>query len=110
MNERIRAIFYKSFHSAYENHPEFAESPEQAICVITEEFGELAKEILEKKDEWEYRAIIEASHVAVTAIRLMEMMMYELNGYGCKECEVIQILTEDRTAKCKKHEKMRDEK
>lgn len=110
MNERIRAIFYKSFHRACDKHPEFAESPEQGVCVIGEEFGELAKEILEKKDGWEYRAIIEASHVAVTAIRMMEMMIDELEGKNCKECEVIQILTEDRTAKCKKHEKMRDEK
>ena len=108
MNGKAKDLYWKSYYEACKKHPEFAESPEQGVCVIGEEFGELAKEILEKKDEWEYRAIIEASHVAVTAIRMMEMMIDELEGKNCKECEVIQLLKDDRYAKCKKHEKMEE--
>lgn len=106
MNDKASNFYWKAYHAACNKHPEFAESPEQGVCVISEEFGELAKEILEKKDGWECRTIIEASHVAVTAIRLMEMMIDELNGKNCKECMFIQVLKDDRYAKCPKHEKM----
>lgn len=106
MNDKASNFYWKAYYAACKKHPEFAESPEQGVCVISEEFGELAKEILEKKDGWECGTIIEASHVAVTAIRLMEMMVDELNGKNCKYCESIQLLTEDKNAKCWKHEKM----
>lgn len=103
MNESARSMIYKLHYKATTKHPEFANSPEQGVCVIAEEFGELAREILKKGDGWETRSFIEAGHVAVTAIRMMEMMADELNGTNCEECEAVQTLLENRYAKCKKH-------
>lgn len=73
-NQKVRRILYGLYYSAKSKHPEFADSPEQGVCVIGEEFGEMAKEILEKKNGWKTRTLIEAGHVAVTAIRMMEMI------------------------------------
>ena len=109
MNEKVRSMIHRLHYKATTKHPEFADSPEQGVCVIGEEFGEMAKEILEKKDGWESRSFIEAGHVAVTAIRMMEMMADELNGTNCKECEVVQALLDNRYAKCKKHKMMEEE-
>ena len=103
MDERVRGMIHSLYYQAEKKHPEYANSPEQGVCVIAEEFGELAREILEKGDGWESRSFIEAGHVAVTAIRMMEMMADELDGTNCKECEVVKTLLDDRYAKCKKH-------
>lgn len=109
MDERVRGMIHSLYYQAERKHPEFANSPEHGVCVIGEEFGEMAKEILEKKDGWETRTLSEAGHVAVTAIRMMEMMADTLTGKNCKECKVVQTLLDDRYAKCKKHAMLKKE-
>lgn len=79
MKKKVNDILQREYSSACRKHPEFADSLELAVCVIAEEFGELAKEILEKKYGWKSRAVIEASHVAVTAVRMMGMLIKEKN-------------------------------
>lgn len=63
------------YDKAVQKHPEFPAGA-GAVCIIAEELGELAKEINDrhKVPDWRDRAITEASHVAVTAIRTMEML------------------------------------
>ena len=51
-------------------HPEFPENPAEALCIISEELGELAQAI--NDTESKERLKEEASHVAVTAIRFIE--------------------------------------
>jgi hypothetical protein len=51
-------------------HPVFPDNPAEALCLITEEHGELAATI--NDDEFKERQIEEAAHVAVTAIRFIE--------------------------------------
>lgn len=51
-------------------HPVFPDNPTEALCLITEEHGELAATI--NDDESKERQIEEAAHVAVTAIRFIE--------------------------------------
>ncbi len=57
---------------AITKHPEFCSTKEQALALIAEELGELAKAILEGANDIE-----EAAHVAVTAIRYIEKFKEE---------------------------------
>lgn len=62
---------------ARRKHPDFAISHFHAISLIAEELGELAQEIngeYECCPGWRERAIMEAAHVAVTAIRTIELL------------------------------------
>jgi NTP pyrophosphatase (non-canonical NTP hydrolase) len=52
-------------------HPEFPDNPAEALCIITEEVGELAQAINDGDGVDHLRE--EAAHVAVTAIRFLEM-------------------------------------
>lgn len=54
-------------------HPEFPDNPAEALCIITEEVGELA-EAINDRDCIEHQ-IEEAAHVAVTAIRFIEGLL-----------------------------------
>lgn len=64
----------KEYDAAKKKHPEFAEDPKHGLSIIMEELGELAKEINDSESGWKERAITEAAHVAVTAIRMMEKL------------------------------------
>ena len=57
---------------AKEKHPEFPDNPAEALSIITEELGELAEAINDKQSKECMRE--EAAHVAVTAIRFLEML------------------------------------
>jgi hypothetical protein len=64
-NELLKAMQY-----AKNKHPEYPINPAEALCIITEELGELAQAINDKESK--DRQIEEAAHVAVTAIRFIE--------------------------------------
>lgn len=68
----------REFDKAVQKHPEFPAGA-GAVCIIAEEIGELAKEVNDrhKVPDWRDRAITEAAHVAVTAIRTIQMLMGE---------------------------------
>ena len=83
MNDMVRKIIVEEYRRAVSKHPKFAFSPAHAVGLITEELGELAQEInnaiLDVRDGkrdplWRDKAIIEAAHVVVTAIRTMDML------------------------------------
>lgn len=57
---------------AKEKHPEFPDNPAEALCIITEEVGELAEAINDGDSVYHLRE--EAAHVAVTAIRFLEVL------------------------------------
>lgn len=73
---KVLPMLRKEYAKACEKHPDFAWSYTHALSIITEELGELAKEI---NDDCvpgaKERALTEAAHVAVTAIRTMQMLM-----------------------------------
>lgn len=71
-------IVRREYDKAVQKHPEFP-AGDSAVCVIAEELGELAKDVNDKaaNGEWRKRAITEAAHVAVTAIRTIQMLMGE---------------------------------
>ena len=70
-------IVRREYDKAVQKHPEFP-SGAGAVCIIAEEMGELAKEFNEPFTPGAYdRAITEAAHVAVTAIRTIQMLMGE---------------------------------
>lgn len=62
----------EQLEKAKAKHPEFPTNPAEALCIITEEVGELA-EAINDRDCIEHQ-IEEAAHVAVTAIRFIEGM------------------------------------
>ena len=66
------------YDKAVTKHPEFP-SGQAAVSIIAEEMGELAKEFNDGlvTGESRSRALIEAAHVAVTAIRTIQMLMGE---------------------------------
>ena len=71
-------IVRREYDNAVRKHPEFATTDLQAVSIITEEVGELAKELNEACVPGAHdRAITEAAHVAVSAIRTMQMLMGE---------------------------------
>lgn len=57
---------------AKEKHPEFPDNPAEALSIITEELGELAEAINDKQSKERMRE--EAAHVAVAAIRFINML------------------------------------
>ena len=83
MNDKILKILVAEYDAAVMEHPKFAALRTHAVCLIAEELGELAQEInndLESPPQvelrgWRERAIREAAHVAVTAIRTMEALL-----------------------------------
>ena len=72
-------IVRREYDKAVKKHPEFQAGAE-AVCIIAEEIGELAKEVNDrhKVPDWRDHAITEAAHVAVTAIRTIQMLMGEI--------------------------------
>ena len=52
-------------------HPVFAEGPYQALGYLEEELGEVAKEVMKKKDGWESRMNDELVDLVVVAIRML---------------------------------------
>ena len=75
----VLPILRREYDKAVAKHPVFARNSAEAACLIAEELGELAKEINDKaaNGEWRDRALIEAAHVAVTAIRTIQMLIGE---------------------------------
>lgn len=75
----ILPVLRREYELAVEKHPEFAWNHMRAVSIITEELGELAKELNDYyiSPGAEDRAMIEAAHVAVTAIRTMQMLSKE---------------------------------
>ncbi len=80
---KILSILWREYDNAMRKHPTFEDTPAAAVSVITEELGELAKEVNNEAERnrlgltetaFRERALIEAAHVAVTAIRTMEML------------------------------------
>lgn len=78
---------WEAYISAIQKHPMFSDSYGQAVSLITEELGELAREVNDMSsdaDTWAAKknflskAYTEASHVAVTAIRTMTMLRMEM--------------------------------
>lgn len=78
MNDKILKIITDEYDAAVKKHPWFAGGRMHAVSLIIEELGELAREFNDEKHDYKHecnaRAMIEAAHVAVTAIRLMEML------------------------------------
>ena len=74
MMMEILPLLRREYDKAVQKHPEFTRIGANAVCIIAEELGELAKEINDGAPGCKQRAIIEAAHVAVTAIRTMEML------------------------------------
>lgn len=77
MMMEVLPILRREFDAALAKHPEFPGYPEEAVSIILEELGELAKELNDRKEGWNERALNEAAHVAVTAIRTMTMFTEE---------------------------------
>lgn len=86
IKHEVLKILFDEYDAAVKKHPTFAVHGAHAVSLILEELGELAKEgneEIEHNDKeclpavaWrQERAIREAAHVAVTAIRTMEMLM-----------------------------------
>ena len=75
----ILPVLRREYDLAVAKHPEFAWNHMRAVSIITEELGELAKELNDYyiSPGAEDRAMIEAAHVAVTAIRTMQMLSKE---------------------------------
>ena len=80
---RIIPILLEEYGKARRKHPGFTETVTNAVCLIAEELGELAREINDENSRnrdgitlsgWRKKAQIEAAHVAVTAIRTMIML------------------------------------
>lgn len=75
----VLPVLRREYELAVAKHPEFAWNHMRAVSIITEELGELAKELNDYyiSPGAEDRAMIEAAHVAVTAIRTMQMLSKE---------------------------------
>lgn len=71
-DEDIRNV-REEIYLACKKHPLFVNSPEQALCVLFEEVGELAQEVNDNSldYQWKSRAYEEAAQVAAVAIRFM---------------------------------------
>ena len=91
IDHEVLKILFDEYDEAVKKHPNFAVHGAHAVSLILEELGELAKEgndEIEHRDmdnpdlgalAWrQERAIREAAHVAVTAIRTMQMLMENL--------------------------------
>ena len=78
--DAVMKIVCDEYRWAVEKHPEFPQG-QVAVSIIAEELGELAKEINDAREAVSGaagRAIIEAAHVAVTAMRTLEALAEEL--------------------------------
>ena len=74
--DAVLKIVRDEYRLAVEKHPEFPQG-QAAVSIIAEELGELAKELNDARDAVPGaagRAIIEAAHVAVTAIRTIQTL------------------------------------
>lgn len=63
-------------------HPNFAESAQGGFLALSEEFGEVAKEISKQNEKWEERMDEELIDLIVVALRILNRD-YE-NGYTTK--------------------------
>jgi len=70
----VLKVLRREYEAAKEKHPIFAGSLYQAVSIVAEEAGELAQAV---NDGHEREALKEAAHVAVVAIRALEMLMEE---------------------------------
>lgn len=61
----------EQLEKAKSKHPIFPSNPSDGHCIISEELGELAEAINDKQGIERMKE--EAAHVAVTAIRFLEM-------------------------------------
>lgn len=79
---RALACVKEELYAAKQKHPRFALGFAEGICVMVEEIGELAEALNDMQAMTHIREInaardcarIEAAHVAVTAVRFMEML------------------------------------
>lgn len=74
LTPEVLKLLRREYEAAKERHPLFAGSLYQAVSIVTEEAGELAQAV---NDGNRREALREAAHVAVVAIRTMEMLMEE---------------------------------
>lgn len=81
--DSVFGVLGHEMHEAKLKHPDFTPSLSGAVSIITEELGELAQVINDKLADlndscasptWREQAMIEAAHVAVTAIRTMHLL------------------------------------
>ena len=70
----VLKLLRREYEGAMEKHPIFAGSLYQAVSIMAEEAGELAQAV---NDGNRRTALTEAAHVAVVAIRAVEMLMEE---------------------------------
>ena len=80
-NENILAVLpllRREFDAALAKHPFFPSHAPDMMCIIAEEFGELAKEINDRRPGWRARALLEVTHVAVTSLRTMKVLQDEI--------------------------------
>ncbi len=67
-------IILLELQAAMTKHPKFCGSAYQAVSLIAEELGELAQAVNGDDPDWEDKAVTEAAHVAVTAIRTIQFI------------------------------------
>ena len=81
--DSVFLMLCREMHEAKAKHPGFTPSLSGAVSIITEELGELAQVVNDRLENlnpscgsptWRDRAMTEAAHVAVTAIRTMHML------------------------------------
>lgn len=81
MNSLTRKDIENAVKQAREKHPLFAETREQAVCIIAEEFGEMAQAVndsialgrtTEEAEKKMLEAKMEALHVIATCVRFIE--------------------------------------
>ena len=81
--DSVFRILCREMHEAKAKHPDFTPSLSGAVSIITEELGELAQVVNDRLENlnpscgsptWRDRAMTEAAHVAVTAIRTMHLL------------------------------------
>lgn len=73
-------ILRDEFDKAQLKHPTFPDNETEMSTVMMEELGEFSKEVNDRADGWRERALTEAAHVAVTAIRSMNTLMKKMEA------------------------------
>lgn len=73
-------LLREEFDKALIKHPNFPLNEAEMAAVMMEELGEFAKEVNDALPGWRERALVEAIHVAVTAIRTMDSLVEKLEG------------------------------
>ena len=71
----VLQVIRREYDLAKQKHPSFPCDLADCVSIITEELGELAKERNDGAEGWRERALTEAAHVAVTALRTMQVLM-----------------------------------